>query len=64
MAEARRPTRVWLWPAVLALLTGVGLLAALLGGAPWAWASWLGLAAPLAAPVLRIAAGWRRSVSS
>ncbi|MBS0222740.1 MAG: hypothetical protein JSR91_18585 [Proteobacteria bacterium] len=40
--------RIWTWPLVLALLTMIGLLSALLGeGGVWWALSWLALAAPL-----------------
>jgi len=39
--------RVWRWPAVIAVLTLFGLLAALLGhGGIWQILSWAALAAP------------------
>lgn len=38
---------VWKIPALLALLTLFGLLAALLGTGAWHWAAWLALAVPV-----------------
>ena len=40
--------RTFFWPLVLAILTLVGLVAALVGGEPWRAVSWLALGAPLA----------------
>ena len=36
----------WGWPIVMAVLSAVGLLAALLGSGPWDWVSWLALGVP------------------
>ncbi len=44
-------------PAVLALLSAVGLVAALVGDGAWDALSWLTLAAPAAVPVYFIARG-------
>ena len=44
-------------PAVLALLSAVGLIAALVGDGAWDALSWLTLAAPAAVPVYFIARG-------
>ncbi len=38
---------VWRMPALLALLTMFGLLAALLGTGAWHWAAWTVLALPI-----------------
>ncbi|HKV16511.1 MAG TPA: hypothetical protein VJQ81_15790 [Reyranella sp.] len=49
--------RIWKWPLVLAILTVLGLLAALLGqDALWWVVSWATLAAPLAVIAICI---WR-----
>ena len=41
--------RIWLWPALIAVLTVFGLLAALLGqSSVWSMCSWIALAVPLA----------------
>ena len=41
--------KTWRWPALLAVLTVVGLLSALLGGeGPWRVLSWVTLSVPLA----------------
>jgi hypothetical protein len=57
-------SRIWRWPAALAVLMEFGLLSALLGqGGIWWVLSWVALAVPL----LVIAAAWqkrRRSVVS
>ena len=37
---------VWGWPVVLALLSSIGLLSALLGDGVWDWISWMGLGVP------------------
>ncbi|ASG22350.1 hypothetical protein Y958_15465 [Nitrospirillum viridazoti CBAmc] len=43
-----RIQRTWRWPALLAILTLIGLLSALLGqGGIWWLLSWTSLAAPL-----------------
>ncbi len=36
----------WGWPLVMALLSVVGLLAALLGDGAWDWLSWVTLGIP------------------
>lgn len=41
--------RLYAWPALIALLSLVGLVAALIGDGPLDWLSWLGLAAPVCA---------------
>lgn len=41
-------------PLLLALATAIGLIAALWGGAAWAWLSWLGLSAPLGVIAFKI----------
>ena len=46
--------RLWGWPSLLAVLTIVGLCAALLGDGIWDVVSWVALAALLALP-------WRRA---
>lgn len=47
---------IWRVPFVLAALTVVGLLSALLGqGGPWWWFSWISLAIPLATIVICLA---------
>ncbi len=47
------PSKVWRWPAVLAALTVLGLLSALLGeGGLWWALSWTALAVPLVVIVL------------
>jgi len=40
--------KVWKFPALLALLTAAGLIAALVGSGLWHYFSWLALATPLA----------------
>ncbi len=39
--------RIWAVPVVLALLSGIGLVAALLGDGIWDVVSWITLAAPI-----------------
>ena len=47
--DGRRPGAVWRWPLLLAVLTLVGLVSALLGeGGVWWGLSWIALAIPLA----------------
>jgi hypothetical protein len=46
MSASGRFGFVWGMPALLALATLFGLLAALLGTGIWRWASWLALAWP------------------
>jgi hypothetical protein len=41
--------RIFAWPIVFAVLSGLGLVSALLGDNLWDWLSWLALAAPLIA---------------
>ena len=55
MAEPGYIRRVFGAPLVIAAVTFVGLLAALLGGQAWEALSWIGLAAPLCIIVLRLA---------
>ncbi|MGP1717608.1 MAG: hypothetical protein ACTS9Y_10565 [Methylophilus sp.] len=43
----KRFIHIWGWPIVLALLTGFGLLSALLGTGIWHWLSWAAIATPL-----------------
>lgn len=44
-----RPSAVWRWPLLTAVLTVVGLVSALLGeGGVWWGLSWVALAIPLA----------------
>ena len=38
---------IWKYPLLLALLTLIGLLSALLGTGAWHWLSWVALAIPL-----------------
>lgn len=40
--------KIFGWPVLLALVSAVGLLGALLGDGPWDWLSWGCLFAPLA----------------
>jgi hypothetical protein len=47
---------IWGWPVVLALLTAVGLLSALLGDGAWDAASWVALGIPTGVCVWF---GWR-----
>lgn len=54
---------IWRWPVVLAALTMVGLLSALLGQhGVWLGLSWTALSVPLAVILVFVAprAGWRR----
>lgn len=51
MSARERIRRVWLWPATLFVLSGFGLVAALIGNGLWDAAGWLGLLAPVAAIV-------------
>ncbi len=56
----RRPyplARVFGWPAALAVISGSGLVLALLGDGAWDWIAWPAVAAPLAAAAWM---GWRR----
>lgn len=41
--------RIFLAPALIALVSLIGLIAALLGNGPYDWLSWLGLGVPVAA---------------
>ncbi|GLO42130.1 MULTISPECIES: hypothetical protein [Pseudomonas] len=44
MSHKSQPTwRIFIWPTVMALLTTVGLFAALLGDGVWDSLAWLGL---------------------
>ncbi|MDZ5739019.1 hypothetical protein [Pseudomonas asiatica] len=44
MSHKSQPTwRIFIWPTVVALLTAVGLFAALLGYGVWDSLAWLGL---------------------
>lgn len=44
MSHKSQPTwRIFIWPTVMALLTAVGLFAALLGDGVWDSLAWLGL---------------------
>ena len=46
--QARKtPWQIFATPTLIALLSLVGLLAALLGNGVFDWVSWVGLAAPL-----------------
>ncbi len=42
---------LWGWPILLALLSTIGLVGALVGGDSWHWLSWIGLGMPGAAAV-------------
>ena len=58
MSRRRRLStlQVWRVPILLAVLSALGLAAALVGDGPWDLLSWLALAAPVAAcawPLLR-----------
>jgi hypothetical protein len=47
-----RPLRqIFYWPAVLAVITAVGLLSALLGDGVWDALSWVALACPIVATI-------------
>ena len=46
-SEPISPGTLWRWPVVLAVVTAVGLLSALLGDAAWDALSWLALGAPV-----------------
>jgi len=46
--DAGRLRRIWLVPSILGLLSGVGLVAALLSDGPGDVLSWLALAVPVA----------------
>lgn len=51
--------RVWLWPILLAALTMVGLLSALLGQHDvWYWVAWIALSIPLAVILRHVARAW------
>ena len=50
--------RMFLVPTALAIVSGVGLVSALLGDGPWDALSWLTLAAPVAVPLYCIVR-WR-----
>ena len=39
--------QIFVWPIVLAALSGLGLVSALLGDDIWDWLSWLALATPV-----------------
>ena len=45
----RSITRIFLWPAIIALIAAFGLVSALLGDGIWDAASWIALALPVAA---------------
>jgi len=49
---------IWRWPLVLAVLSLVGLVAALLADGPWDTLSWVALAVPVAVSAWH---SWRRS---
>jgi hypothetical protein len=49
--------RMFLVPTALAIVSGVGLVSALLGDGPWDALSWLTLAAPVAVPLYCIVRG-------
>ncbi|WP_166574900.1 hypothetical protein [Caulobacter sp. SLTY] len=40
--------KIFGWPTVLAILSLIGLVGALVGDGPWDWLSWLCLGFPLA----------------
>lgn len=66
-ATDARPRRqslgaIFLMPAILAALSGVGLVSALLGDGVWDGLSWLALSAPVAV-VVRCAIFRRRSLA-
>ncbi|MDX1588284.1 MAG: hypothetical protein R3296_05040 [Oleiphilaceae bacterium] len=46
-SQRRSLTRVFAMPLLIALLSGAGLLSALLGNGPWDWVSWVTLAVPV-----------------
>ena len=50
-------SRMFLVPTALAIVSGVGLVSALLGNGPWDALSWLTLAAPVAVPLYYMARG-------
>ncbi|MDR5172078.1 hypothetical protein IHQ56_09635 [Methylobacillus flagellatus] len=43
----KRFTDIWGWPILLAVLTTLGLLSALLGVGIWHWLAWASLAVPI-----------------
>lgn len=47
----RTPSQIWAMPILLAILTAIGLVAALLGDGVWDWVSALTLGAPVAAGI-------------
>jgi hypothetical protein len=55
--ERQSLSQMFFVPAALALLSAVGLVAALVGDGAWDALSWLTLAAPAAVPVYFIACG-------
>lgn len=54
------PRQIWGMPALLSLLTAVGLLSALLGDGLWDLLSWIAMTAPLAVIVWHAASAARR----
>jgi hypothetical protein len=40
---------LWGWPIAYAVVSGVGLVGALVGNGRWDWLGWVGLGAPTAA---------------
>jgi hypothetical protein len=44
---SKRFIDIWGWPILLAILTALGLLSALLGTGIWHWISWAAIAIPL-----------------
>jgi hypothetical protein len=50
--------KIWLWPVVIGVLSGVGLVSALLYDGPGDWISWLTLFCPVA---ISAWCGWLRT---
>lgn len=60
MVTARHSSiKIFLFPAIIALIIACGLLSALLGDDMWDAVSWIALAFPLVVIVLCVLDGWR-----
>lgn len=54
-------TGVWRVPTALAVLSLIGLAAAIVGDGPWHWIAWAGLSVPLAVCGVKLRQQWPSS---
>jgi len=64
MSQPLSVRQIWGIPVILAFLSGVGLVSALLGDGIWDVVSWFALAAPIAVLVWSLARSISHSISN